>query len=376
MSTSSRRLAFTLVELLVVITIIGMLIALLLPAVQAVRENARQVECSNNMRQLGIAMAAHDSSKGEMPGYTQLIRRSRAIFATVDYNPATNKFVVVDIQDTPSNLKNVTGFSWATILLPRIERSDIWDQITNPPKDNSGSIPVEISAIALLICPSDQEARSIADLPALSYSANTGVWDRDGNAANSDFVGDAKENGVFFSSADFERYGQKAIKTRSSGIKDGASTTLMLVENVNKSYMPPPTGGNVPLFSWLGVPQGSLPSEQQLGFVWVPNTQPQPGYSLTDQERINGNANDLVDFNSVSPRFARPSGPHGSGFNAAFCGGNVEFIRADIDYIVYQQLMTTNGRKCVDPNPSTSGSTQAAIDAFRIAPPLAEDSWR
>ena len=62
-----RRLAFTLVELLVVIAIIGILVALLLPAIQAVREAARRSQCTNNIRQIGIAMMNFESSKKKLP---------------------------------------------------------------------------------------------------------------------------------------------------------------------------------------------------------------------------------------------------------------------------------------------------------------------
>jgi prepilin-type processing-associated H-X9-DG protein len=166
---------------------------------------------------------------------------------------------------------------------------------------------------------------------------------------------------------------------RLGDVTDGTATTLMYVENVNKSYLP--ATGTQPQFGWLGVPAGENPAEQLLGFVWVVNTAPQPGNTITDQERIGGNESAAAVFPPTTPNFARPSGPHGSGFNAAFCDGHNEFIRDNIDYIVYQQLMTPVGRKCDDPANPRGPNTQALpnddpIKAFRNAPPLAEDSFR
>jgi prepilin-type N-terminal cleavage/methylation domain-containing protein/prepilin-type processing-associated H-X9-DG protein len=373
------RRGFTLVELLVVITIIGMLVALLLPAVQAVRENARQTQCTNNLKNIGLAMVAHDTSKGELPGYSQLIKRNRTEYAMHAYDSSQNKFAVGGTNNgntplTDQELEELTSFSWATLLLPRLERQDIWDQIVRPPVVDGDAQLVYIPAVEVFICPSDTDASSLADFPALSYVVNSGAWDRDDSG---DLVpdGDFTENGMFMNVADYERVRQKVPKTRIGKVNDGAGTTIMLAENVNKTYSI--TGQPAPLFSYLGVPNGELPCEQQFGMVWVVNTTPQFGNDLDDQEAINGNAEDLVDFDPNFPRFARPAGPHGSGVNVVFCDNHITFMREDVDYIVYQQLMTSNGRKCDNPADPQGPNPPAnhPITTFRNAPPLAEGDY-
>src|SRR5437868_1890332 len=96
----SRRHAFTLVELLVVIAIIGVLVALLLPAVQMAREAARMTQCKNNLRQIGIAIHNRHNSHGALPpGWTA---------------------------DQP---EGTPGWGWASELLPQLEQGNLYQSI-------------------------------------------------------------------------------------------------------------------------------------------------------------------------------------------------------------------------------------------------------
>jgi prepilin-type N-terminal cleavage/methylation domain-containing protein len=99
-SSSSRRAGFTLIELLVVISIIAVLIALLLPAVQSAREAARRAQCTNNVKQLGLALANYESSSGGFP-WNQVTGR-----------PAT----------AYGSLTPVFGLSGLSLMLPYLEQ--------------------------------------------------------------------------------------------------------------------------------------------------------------------------------------------------------------------------------------------------------------
>jgi len=95
---------------------------------------------------------------------------------------------------------------------------------------------------------------------------------------------------------------------------------------------------------------------------------------VNDQEALNRDSQSTNTYPANTPRYARPASAHSGGMNVAYCDGHSEFLREDIDYVVYQQLMTPNGRKSV--NPADHADQGAAMTGFRNAPPLAEKDYK
>src|SRR3954469_4450612 len=148
-----RRTGFTLVELLVVIAIIGILVALLLPAIQAAREAARRSQCLNNMKQLGLALLNYESAKGEFP---LSIKRADAV--------------------TGRGLN-----SWAPFVLPYVEEGNlVWN--FDPKEDwwrdkadgTPGNRTIVQNHLPVVQCPSNPDKNRIQDKPETSPPNKTG----------------------------------------------------------------------------------------------------------------------------------------------------------------------------------------------------------
>jgi prepilin-type N-terminal cleavage/methylation domain-containing protein/prepilin-type processing-associated H-X9-DG protein len=198
MRASSRREAFTLIELLVVVAIIGVLIGLLLPAVQKVREAGNRLKCENNLKQIGLALHAyHDTNRSFPRGY----------LASTSYSDGAT--------DT------APGWGWGAFILPHLERDNLYRQLhLDQPVQNSPAIQ---TGVPVYVCPSDITpdgafpvpdgfGKTVALAAPTSYAACVG-GDESATTARTGL-------GICYRNS----------KTRLNDITDGTSSTLLIGE--------------------------------------------------------------------------------------------------------------------------------------------------
>lgn len=143
-SYRSRNQGFTLVELLVVIAIIGILVALLLPAIQAAREAARRTQCVNNMKQIGLAILNYETAKRELPLAYTPNWTGKPLVGPCNGKPGTG--------NPPNNLERHFILSF---ILPYLERQAMFDRIDfSRPFNNVNNRPVTDLDIPDYVCPS------------------------------------------------------------------------------------------------------------------------------------------------------------------------------------------------------------------------------
>jgi prepilin-type N-terminal cleavage/methylation domain-containing protein len=297
-SESRRRLrgrrptGFTLVELLVVIAIIGILIALLLPAVQAAREAARRSQCNNNLKQIGLGLQTYADVNKSFP-YDALW----GLYPNSPFNPAQNT------NQLPCH------YPWSFQILPFIEQKPLYDSVNkrgpiwNQSPQYNTSIPpatvvsmnpppyfgyIQGQQIPPYRCPSDGTFNGPADIPTPTGANNVGppMWTNYAGSMGVGFYPTAPKQGAPGNANFIGPFGTKGIFTFNDpasfgSIKDGTSNTIAVAEVTACSVAAPITAGtqsyNTAIASDL--PPAftppltvTLPSNQPIPQVWA-----QPG---------------------------------------------------------------------------------------------------
>jgi len=293
MQRSSARRGFTLIELLVVIAIIGLLVALLLPAVQQAREAARRTQCKDALKQLSLALHNyHDTHSTLPPGYTYLPN-----FST-----------------TPAN--NGAGFGWGAMILPFVEQTAVYQQFNwNAALYDASNITAREHKLAVFLCPND----AISDggfvlmgpdperYAMASYVANFGPPDLDDTQE--------QRSGMF----------SRNSKTRFGDVTDGLSNTLLLGERENGPFRKGvPHGVHITYeTNWAGSVRDWDDPADDHGHMILFQTGHVPNDSFSDDRDV--------------------SAPHVGYANFALGDGSVRAFSENMDFGIYQNLSTKAG---------------------------------
>ncbi len=300
------RLGFTLVELLVVITIIGILIALLLPAVQAAREAARRGQCANNMKQVGLAMHGYHDKHNSLP----------------------------------VGAYNCCYGTWMVAMLPYVEQESLssrwvpmgWYSNATNFRGGSNAAVVKVRQ-SVFTCPSDMEVNSdswgnIARHNCVANFGNTGYYRQSVVSSL---------NSVTFGGAPFVMTTVPSTAATSSEvakfeqITDGLSNTLLVSETVQGQ------NGDLRGFTWWGnqtwfhtyLPPNATQPDVMENTSFCKNTSPNPPCTAPQT--------------STMPMTSAARSRHPGGVNAVLCDASVRFMTNGIAIAIWRGLGTTQG---------------------------------
>ncbi len=340
------RKGFTLLELLVVIAIIGVLVALLLPAVQMARETASRVSCANNLKQIGLALQMHHDTKGRLPPAVVMP------YGTQDDDSRTN------------HATSPFGPNWAVFILPFIEQENLYKQaniVSYPGTTNFGAYAsynlswrqIRGARIKGYLCSSD----SGQDVPFTSpngsppedgwargnYAASNGAGDCDHSLGGNSDPREDPFRGVSKGPVMAINYG-----ARMTEIIDGTSVTFM-VHEVRVGINSMDRRG-----TWaLGFAGASMVNGGQ-------QNNPTPNNRRDDADEIEGCSNfwypgigtkdgmGCINEPGVGSEGATARSRHRGGVNACFADGHVQFIKDSISRYTWVLLQSTNDGEVPD----------------------------
>ena len=313
--------AFTLFEILVSISVIAVCIALLIPAVQRARESARRMQCTNNLRQLAIAMHNHESSLRYLP--------SGSIAKQFD-----------DVPSTPW-----TFYRWSALasLSPYLENYAAYQKLNLNKPLYTASLGVTSenvegagTRVSIFLCPSDNFQRLHESFAPANYTFCTGSGLNGGTPLSTD--------GIFYVNS----------KTQVSAITDGTSNTIAVSESVLGSKDP---GNRDPKYAykyWLLAPltenvcglASSWNVQDPRGFAWVNGEYRAALYN--HHRGPNSNLHDCIGsvliggpsiiYTPYGWKAARSL--HGQGVNGTKADGSISYVSNDIDQVVWTAIST------------------------------------
>lgn len=333
----SKQAGFTLIELLVVIAVIGILVSLLLPAVHAARESARRMSCTNNLKQLGLALHNHESSKREFP--------SGVIRQTWEQQPTWSE----------------GHWAWGVFanLLPYIEQNNLHDEL-HLDKPLLGAPPtfqilpehqdLVNKHVGLFLCPSDFETVLDQRYRPVNYVAclGSGVQTSTQEAGT-----DRDSDGVFFANS----------RMRPRDVSDGLSNTIAFSETTLGHGSPGPDGYVVSdppgsaedvwaaLMPWEASSLSDSACQSATAFgvtrgnTWAATSHLSGFFNAYLPP--NSQQSDCIIHFSFSPGWVAARSRHPGGVNVALVDGSVRFVSDSIDLGIWRALSTRNGNEVV-----------------------------
>jgi prepilin-type processing-associated H-X9-DG protein len=348
---ASSRPAFTLVELLITVACLALLLAILSPALQMVREAARRTSCANNLRQIAMGMANYDDAQRQLPGWRNLLDSYSKVRTETDPKTAC--------------------VSWTVPILPHLESKSVFDWYTSFKAGADGAGNPSTNKVPTYLCASRGELKTTSPL---SYAVNAGTGCEELDDASSpgtqfegdgvfvDAVGNLTGEPTFDASRPTYR---PAVVTLKKVAVDGNGFTLLVTERSG-----PRAAKEI---SWSANPQlvrANVGARVENHSVLHPLDIGKG--SRTDAQVINPTADTcplpnppIVGANGDDWRERYPSSHHPGAVNVAFCDGRTRVLRNGIDAWVYCQLLSSNGKQV---SPRVKDWQQSVDDSGNLVP--------